>query len=1051
MPNLDNLMDMIAEHVEQGPGETFFTTLDMTYAYGQVELSEETSKHCNFQIIGGKATGIYRFITGFYGLTTMPTEFQRIIDLTLAGITNTFAFIDDILIVTHGTEEEHITKVKEVLKRLDDANINLKLDKCTFAAKNIEWVGYNLSQKGVAPINSKVQGISERLRPTNLKQLRSFLGAVNQFNKFILDLAKLCFPFRTLLKRDNEWNWKEEQERAFVTVNEAIKKATTLNHFKRNCPLRLICDASKSGLGAVLQQQEEGTWKPISFASRFLTKLESKYSINELELLAIVWSIEYFRSYVYGVPFKIISDHKALATVLKGQKANKTYSSRLTRWLDRLLPYEFEVIHGPGRTLGIADYLSRNPSQLIENSIKSNTLWDEWFTVNIVSELKNLILANEKPSRGGRQPIKSEKDAIEKESSEGANDATPRTIKQTIRDVFIEQQLEMARKRDASETRKLHELAIKPPVKRPITLALIDKNSNTPLKSSIQRIGENMLAATYDCDPLLQSIITLLQKFDQKKFNKLPKVWQQRYNELRLDENNFIYIDERLVIPEELRRPIFRSLHWGHPGRDTMLRAVADIWWPRIHREIVLLAQSCSQCQKAGKNLKTVQKQSEYGKLPAAETHNDEIAIDFAGPFKIAPKAKKYLIVTIDHKTNWPNAAFVRKPTAETVVNFLNAHIAQFGIPKRIRTDPATIFRGGTFKQFCNDHFIKHIECPVRDHRGNGKIERLIRTLNERLRADKTIVTEKGNTGLARLLFALRTAATINKDSPFELVFGRKPNTIKEIITEIPKTCLETEDALQLTPEDFPKDDDSTIFLRDKTKNTKLEGQFKKRHGSIVAESSHTITLENERGRQVIAKRDIAKQRSMSHNPKTKTQKTKGGNSHSLERKIAALKNAEEREEMELNKPLKTFIKKKEDKNTTPKTKSPRKQAKPKKSLAGLPERNNPPETTEQIESSSDEEEEQTLWQETAIKQNTGTTEEKQSPPDTRSNVSRQSQRTKRKPNWFGQNVMVTKVDEKDSEDKNAAQTDRDIERELEEIPNFEEMTQEEIDYWVNN
>ena len=210
--------------------------------------------------------------------------------------------------------------------------------------------------------------------------------------------------------------------------------------------------------------------------------------------------------------------------------------------------------------------------------------------------MKNSILANEKPSRGGRQPIKNENDASEKETSKGANNATPRTIKQTIRDVFIEQQLEMARKRDASETRKLHELAIKPPVKRPITIALVDKNSNTPLKSSIQRIEENMLAATYDCDPLLQSIIALLQNFDRKKFNKLPKIWQQRYNELRLGENNFIYIDERLVIPEELRRPIFRGLHWGHPGRDTMLRAVADIWWPRIHREIVLLAQSCSQC-----------------------------------------------------------------------------------------------------------------------------------------------------------------------------------------------------------------------------------------------------------------------------------------------------------------------------------------------------------------------------------------------------------------------------------------------------------------------
>ena len=115
----------------------------------------------------------------------MPREFQRIMDLTLAGITNTFAFIDDILIVTHGTEEQHIEKVKEVLKRLDEANVSLKLDKCIFAAGDIEWVGYTLSQQGVTPIKSKVQGISERLKPTNLKQLRSFLGAVNQFNKFI--------------------------------------------------------------------------------------------------------------------------------------------------------------------------------------------------------------------------------------------------------------------------------------------------------------------------------------------------------------------------------------------------------------------------------------------------------------------------------------------------------------------------------------------------------------------------------------------------------------------------------------------------------------------------------------------------------------------------------------------------------------------------------------------------------------------------------------------------------------------------------------------------
>ena len=224
----------------------------------------------------------------------------------------------------------------------------------------------------MAPINIKVQGISERLKPTNLKQARSFLGAVNQFNKFITNIAQLSFPIRNLLKKDNEWNWGEEQEKAFKTVNEEMNKATMLNHFKRPCPLRIICNVSKSGLGDALQQEENNKRKPIPFASRFLTDLESKYSINELESLAIVWSVEYFRTYVYGVPFKIISNHTALATVLKEQKANKTYSSRLTQSIDQLLPFDLEVIHGPCRTLGIAVCLSRNliATEVIQDEIQ---------------------------------------------------------------------------------------------------------------------------------------------------------------------------------------------------------------------------------------------------------------------------------------------------------------------------------------------------------------------------------------------------------------------------------------------------------------------------------------------------------------------------------------------------------------------------------------------------------------------------------------------------------------------------------------------------------
>ena len=153
------------------------------------------------------------------------------------------------------------------------------------------------------------------------------------------------------------------------------------------------------GLGAVLQQRKQDRWTPINFASRKLSDLEKKYSTNELELLAVVWAIENYRNYVEGEKFNIVTDHKALATILKGNKGNKTYSSRLTRWVDRLLPFDFEIEHAPGRTMGLADYLSRYPSNQVGENVRAESLWNNWFTVNIINEMNKMPIANKKVAK----------------------------------------------------------------------------------------------------------------------------------------------------------------------------------------------------------------------------------------------------------------------------------------------------------------------------------------------------------------------------------------------------------------------------------------------------------------------------------------------------------------------------------------------------------------------------------------------------------------------------------------------------------------------------
>ena len=139
--------------------------------------------------------------------------------------------------------------VKTVLTKLNKANIRLKCEKCKFAQKEIEWLGYKLTQTGISPINTKIQAITEKLKPEDLNELRSYLGAVNQTNRYIPNLAQLCFKLRPSLKKDKPWNWDESHEEAFKEINKQVQKVVEVGHFKKSENIRIFCDDSKTGLG----------------------------------------------------------------------------------------------------------------------------------------------------------------------------------------------------------------------------------------------------------------------------------------------------------------------------------------------------------------------------------------------------------------------------------------------------------------------------------------------------------------------------------------------------------------------------------------------------------------------------------------------------------------------------------------------------------------------------------------------------------------------------------------------------------------------------------
>ena len=232
MPNIDVLLDNKPQSAQDGtnkPGSTYFSTIDLRYAYSQLPLDSTTRTQCIFSIIG------------FYGLIDMPAEFQKAIDLTINNKKDTFAFLDDILIISHGTKEQHIEKLTRVLNKLDAEKMAIPVDKCNFGCKKVEWLGFVINEYGTTPMQKKTDAIINLKHPKSFEQLKSFMGSIHHLNKFIPNLAQLCTPLRPLLSTSNKFDFvcKEDNEIAFKNILNAVKKITKNRHFVSNRETRL--------------------------------------------------------------------------------------------------------------------------------------------------------------------------------------------------------------------------------------------------------------------------------------------------------------------------------------------------------------------------------------------------------------------------------------------------------------------------------------------------------------------------------------------------------------------------------------------------------------------------------------------------------------------------------------------------------------------------------------------------------------------------------------------------------------------------------------------
>ena len=339
-------------------GGVLFSKLDLTQAYQQLQLSEGSKKYTTINT----TKGLFQYERLPFGISSAPAIFQRTMESLLQGLPGVVVYIDDVL-VTGADETTHIQNLDKVMERLETAGVTLKQSKCIFLAPSVEYLGHVIDKSGLHPSPEKVRAIKEAPEPRNIAELKSFIGLINYYSKFMCNLSSLLFPLYRLLQKNAKWEWTTVHSEAFNKAKELLQSSSVLTHYNPQKDLILSCDASSYGLGAVLSHKmENGAELPIAFTSRTLAPAEKKYSQIEKEGLAIVFAVKKFHQYLYGRSFTIYSDHQPLKYLFsESRHIPMMASSRIQRWALTLSAYEYKILHRPGSQMSNADALSRLP------------------------------------------------------------------------------------------------------------------------------------------------------------------------------------------------------------------------------------------------------------------------------------------------------------------------------------------------------------------------------------------------------------------------------------------------------------------------------------------------------------------------------------------------------------------------------------------------------------------------------------------------------------------------------------------------------------------
>ena len=350
LPRVDNMLDRLH-------GATIFSKIDLRAGYHQIRIADSDIPKTAFRT----RYGLFEFTVMPFGLTNAPATFQRLMHDIFRPHLDTFViiYLDDILVFSKNAED-HRQHLSTVLALLHDHQLYANLGKCHLAVTTVDFCGHIISAKGIATDPVKIEAISTWPQPTNLHDLRSFLGLANYYRRYVQGYATISVALYDRLQKTTNWRvpWSTDAITAFTALKSALSSAPILSPPDYSATFHLHTDASLLATGAILTQGDGPNERVIAYHSAKHKDAQQSYSIYDKELLSLIQALKLWRHYLHHQPFIIHCDNSAVKSIT----TQNTLSTRQAQWIDLLAEYHFTIIHVPGKANTAADALSRHPN-----------------------------------------------------------------------------------------------------------------------------------------------------------------------------------------------------------------------------------------------------------------------------------------------------------------------------------------------------------------------------------------------------------------------------------------------------------------------------------------------------------------------------------------------------------------------------------------------------------------------------------------------------------------------------------------------------------------